>query len=277
MVRRTLVFVAFLAATFAAVPANAQYRGSFAARNPATGETYHVETRFGYWNPTPDLWISTEPFGPLGAQILDPRIDAVTDLGVQRKRFIDLHLILRPARKHKFGIDYIPIKYEAEAVLTRDIVFNGVTYTVTQPIQSTLDWKFYRFSYEYDFVYRDRWYLGFMVDVKYNRVAIALDSPGVRGSAAVTAPIPALGGVVRVYPVSNLSFTAEATAFRWPRQIIKEYRGGYIDYDLYMTANIGDHFGTQAGYRSLDVGYAVKGVSGDFRLSGWYLAAVTRF
>ena len=52
-------------------------------------------------------------------------------------------------------------------MLTREIIFNGQKYTVNLPVNSSLDWKSYRFALETDVVSQDRWFLGFVLDAKY--------------------------------------------------------------------------------------------------------------
>ena len=56
-------------------------------------------------------------------------------------------------RKHKFRFNYLPIKYEAEAPVTREFVFNGQRYRVGLPVNTTADLTTLRFGYEYDFFY----------------------------------------------------------------------------------------------------------------------------
>ena len=68
-------------------------------------------------------------------------------------------------------------------------------------MNSSLDWKAYRFGYEYDFLYRDRCFVGFVLEAKYTDVEVDLKSPIDSECARARAPIPALGGIARVYPV----------------------------------------------------------------------------
>jgi hypothetical protein len=272
MSRVILGFSSFVVAMLvASAPASAQYRG-YSVGDPATGEKYHVEARFGLWNPSPNLVVSSESLGIPG-----DRIDAVTDLGFTQKRFADIHLVLRPARKHKFLFDYIPISYTAEAVLKRNITFNGINYQVNLPVNSSLDWKAYRLGYEYDFIYRDRGFAGFILDVKYTNVRVDLKNPFNHDFAHAAAPIPALGGIVRLYPAANISVTAEVTGVKLPESIDKRYKGHWVDVDVYGTVNFSNNVGAQVGYRSLDVGYTIKRDYGAFLLKGFYVAGVARF
>src|SRR5216684_5733284 len=190
-----------VALALTAAPADAQY-SKRSLNDPATGETYHIEGSVGFWSPTADMSISSESLGIHGSTI-----DFKNDLGLTDQRFPEVHAVLRPARKQKFFFQYIPIRYDQEHTLQRQIVFNGQSYNVGIPVKSTLDWKAYRFGYEYDFLYKDRWFAGFMLEAKYTDVGATLTQPGETEFAHAQAPIPAIGGIVRVYVLPNISIT----------------------------------------------------------------------
>lgn len=243
-----------------------------AQASPATGERYHVEGQIGLWNPSPTITISSESLGIIGS-----KIDFVNDLGIQQSRFPDLRLVLRPAKKHKFRLSYIPIKYTASTTLTRDIIFNGIRYTVGIPVDTTLDWKAWRFGYEYDFISRNRGFAGVIADVKYTDIQATLASPVDTEFTHAKGPIPALGGIVRVYVVPNISVTGEATGFKLPESVSKGYSGDYIDLDFYGTLNFTNNVGATFGWRSLDLSYLAQRDTGDLTLRGFYFGAVARF
>jgi hypothetical protein len=255
----------------AAAEAQFQYR-PVSTRDPATGENYHVEVSGDFWFSTPAILVSSEALGIVGTQI-----DAVSDLGFAKKRFPEFRLVLRPATKHKWRLQYIPINFSSEAVLNRNIVFNGIRYDVGLPVNSSLDWKAWRFGYEYDFIYRDRGFVGLLVEAKYTDVQVNLDSVVGSEFTHARAPIPAIGGIGRIYVVPNISVTFEMSGFKLPESIDDEWRGRYLDFDLYGTVNFTDNVGVQIGYRSLDVFYQIDSDTGDFDLKGTYFGAVARF
>jgi hypothetical protein len=256
-----------------AVPrlAAAQY-GAGPLENRAIGETYRVEVTAGLWNPTPDMVVSSHALGIAGTDI-----DIVNDLGVVRKRFGEFEVVLRPGKQHKFRLRYVPMSYEATTTVGRDIVFNGVTYHVGLPVNSALDWKSYRVGYEYDFFYRDRGFIGVLVEAKYTDVEVRLDSPVGSEFTRARGPLPAVGLVGRGYVAQMASLTGEVTLFHLPDRIDEDYRGKYLDYDFYGTLNFTDHVGTRVGYRTIDVYYTVKDDSGKLKLGGLYFAGVIRF
>ena len=122
---RTRLFTAIvclLAGGFAAAPAEAQYGARRTTANRATGETYRVEVAGTIWNPTPDIVISSESLGILGDQV-----DFVNTLGIEKTKFKQLKLVLRPATKHKFRFEYTPIHYTAQKTgATPEQVYAGI-------------------------------------------------------------------------------------------------------------------------------------------------------
>jgi hypothetical protein len=250
-------------------PAGAQLAG---LADPATGERYNVEIGGYLWFPAPDIVVSSEGLGIPGTDI-----DFVTDLGITRETIPELRIVLRPARKHRFRINYFPLRYTADTVLQRSIVFNGQLFRAGLPVQGTFDVDIWRFGYEYDFVYRDRGFVGFIVDLDYHDVDVTLASVIGSEFARARAPSPAIGGTGRIYVAPNVSITGELTGLRIPEGIDEDLRGRYVDFNIYGTLNFNDHVGVQGGYRWLDVNYRVEDDAGSIVLKGWFFGGAARF
>jgi hypothetical protein len=262
------------AGLLAASPAEAQYKPR--KSNLATGENYHVEFGAAFWNPNPDVVLSSEGLGQLGDQV-----DFVNTLGIEQTKFRQLKLVLRPGRKHKFRFEYTPIHYQAAATVNATFIFNGQRYSVGVPVATDLKWNAYRFGYEWDFLYKNRGFAGLLVDLKYTDIQATLSSAavGVAQFSHARAPIPAIGAIGRGYIVPNISITGEFSFFKLPDRALNtdQYSGHYYDLNLYGTVNFTDHFGAQVGYRSWDVYYKVKFDTGSMTLKGPYFGAVARF
>lgn len=272
-----LIHRAVLAAVvvlFSAIPSAAQV--GVASGQPAVGELYHIEAAGGFWDPQPELIIRSESLGIAGSDI-----DLVNDLGIEQKRIPELRLALRPSRKHKFRFSYLPIKYSAETVVQRQFVFNGQTFRVGVPVNTTADLTTFRVGYEYDFIYRSRGYVGVLFDVKYTNVDVELETPVLREFTSQVAPIPTLGFVGRGYIVPNVSITGEVSFFSLPDNVAEQLGGDgrYVDYDIYGTFNINRYVGAQLGVRSIDVTYQANDNrdAGVLNFAGWYFGAVVRY
>lgn len=251
-------------------PAAAQYFGQ--PSDLPIGEDYHVELLGGLWTPTPDITISSDAFGIAGSSI-----DFANDLGIGSKRFGELRLRLRPARKHRFRIDYVPINYSASTVVERRIVFRGIAYDIGVPVSTSITWHAWRLGYEYDIVHRSRGYFGIILEAKYTDVEASLDTSFGREYTRARGPIPAIGGVVRVYPLQALAITAEVSIFRLPGNVLDNYRGEYVDLDISGTLSFTRNLGAQVGYRSLDLNVTTDEDVGSLKLAGLYFGGLVRF
>jgi hypothetical protein len=255
---------------FFAAPARAQFQPA-PFSEPATGEDYHVEASAAFWFPSADISAASEGFGIPGTTI-----NFKNDLGLQDTSFGAFKVVGRPTRSNKLRFEIIPIQYNSRATLTRRIVFNGQRYDVGLPVTSALDWKAYRFAYEYDFT-RPRWFAGFIAEIKYTDIRIDLDSPILNEFASERAPIPAFGGIGRVYVLPAVAVTFELTGFKLPENLVEDAQAHYLDLDLYGTVNFTRNVGAQIGYRSLDVGYVVDTDAGTLKLKGVYFGIVARY
>jgi len=267
---RSLAFTLAALSVFAtAVPARAQ----FPSAGPAvTGEDYHVEFSFNFWGPTPEAVISSEALGIIGSEV-----DLVSDLGIEKQRLSDLRLVLRPAKKHRFRINYLPMNYDASTTITREFIFNGLRYRPGLPVQTTAQFKAWRFGYEYDFLYRERGFLGVLFDVKYTDVNVGLLSPIGDEYTKAVAPLPTIGAVGRVYAARNVALNGEISYFKIPESASEDYKGRYMDFDVYATYNPHRNVGVQLGYRSIDVFYNAKADTGSLTFKGLYFGGTARF
>jgi hypothetical protein len=252
-----------------ALPAQAQAQNEQSTR--AIGEEYHVELSGSFWRPTVSGIFASEQFGITGTDI-----NFVNDLGFKTTRFGDVRLILRPSKKSRFRFQYTPISYSAESMLPREVVFNGIKYPVNLPVQSAFDWKVFRFGYEWDFVYTDRGFVGFIIEGRYTEMNAALKSPLNDESSTAKAPLPALGLIGRVYPIKNVSLTAEVTGFKLPK-FDEDYDGDYVDIDVYGTVNFTHHFGVQAGWRRMHTYLKIEKDKADFKFQGLWFGGSARF
>lgn len=268
--RATSILVCLLLLGWA-VPASAQY-GAKRMSDPATGEAYHVEVGGYFWNPNPDIVITSEALGIIGS-----RIDFVQDLGIEKTRFKQLKVVLRPGQKHKLRFEYTPITYTAVGTLNASIIFNGILYPVSLPVATDLQWKAYRFVYEYDFVSRDRGFVGLLLETKYTDVQATLSNVLDTEFVRAKAPIPTIGIIGRGYVAPNISITGEFSGLTTGDIGGEDYKAHYFDFDLYGTVNFNDHVGAQLGYRSFNVFYHVDDDEGELKLKGLYFGGVLRF
>jgi hypothetical protein len=270
----TTIGTAIALVALLAAPARAQYKPQ-PVFTPASGEDFHVEGGVNFWGPSADITVASAGSGAL-AGIVGTTIDAKTDLGFVDHQVREFSIILRPAPAHKIRFEYLPVDYEASSTLSRTIDFNGQRYQVGLPVNSSMDWKLFRFGYEWDFVRKNSGFGGLIAEVKYTDVTVSLASPLISEYAQAHAPIPALGGIGRYYIVPSVAITGEFTIFKLPT-IQDQYSGHYSDLNIYGTVNFTKNVGVQGGYRSMDFGYLVKQDTGAFTLNGIYFGVVARY
>lgn len=276
--RRVLIHVVGAVAAALLVPtaARAQY-GAPDLSSSAVGEDYHVEFSGTLWNPDLFGYISSEQFGQVGSNI-----DFITDLGYTKTRFKDMRIVLRPSQKSKFRIQYTPVVYEAETRFNRNIVFNGISFPLSVPVESSFGWKVWRFGYEYDFLYKSRGFVGMLLEARYTHFDARLKtnspvfSPPLEEFSSIKAPLPALGIVGRAYPLPALAINFEVSGFKVP-DVDEKYQANYFDWDISGTFNLTNNVGVQAGWRKMTNYFLIEDDLGDVRFQGLWFGAALRY
>lgn len=263
-IRLSLCLIVILSIPAFVNPAQAQF-----AVGRSTVENYHVELGAAFWKPDPDLILRT---GTSGTDV-----DFINVFGIEDERFTEFRAVLKPGRKHKIRFQYVPIKYDKDAVLNQTFTYGDRTYTVNVPASADIEWTLWRVGYEWDAVSMDRGFVGVIGELKYNRVKTELSAASIGAFSATDtkAPIPALGGIARGYLAKSLSVTIELTGFKIPKR--EDFEGKFLDFDLYGTLSLGRNVGVQAGYRSLDVRYLVDDDAGTLKMKGPYFGGLVRF
>jgi hypothetical protein len=263
---------ALLLLTLVPSAASAQYRPRQVSQ-AAVGENYHLEISAAWWRPSADMSLSNTALDLAGTTI-----NLKSDLGLVDQGFPAFDLILRPKLSQKLRVQLVPVHYSQAGTPKSPLTFGGQTFAGGVPTTSRVHWKAWRFGYEYDFVVAPRGFMGIITDVKVTDMDATLTNAtaGTR-SASARSVIPAIGGILRINPVSRLALTGEITGFKWPGSWIKSASGHFLDLDFYATLNFVNSFGVQAGYRSFDLEYTLTNDNGTFKLEGPYFGAVIRF
>lgn len=248
----------------------ARAEAQFGAPDLAPGEDFHVELGAMFFKPTPELRIETGALADFGGGV-----DFVEEFDIENKSFTEFRIVAKPGRKHKIRFSYFKMHYDEEATVDRTFTFGGRTFTLGVPASADLQWDMMRIGYEWDFVARDRGLVGFIAELKHNRVYADVAAAGV-GSVEyeATAPVPTIGIIGRGYPHRLVSITGEFTGFNLDSE---ELEFELWDFDLYTTVSFGRNAGVQAGYRSIVAEYLVDDDAGDLKLKGLYIGGLIRF
>ena len=279
--RRTAVGgCALLALLTCAGPATAQF--SSAPAFPV-GELYRIELLGSLWPPAQDLTVSSLGSGAPGATT-----GTAADESVAAPRFTDLRLRLRLSRRQRLHLDYLPARYPAATTLDRGPAPEDTGLEPGVPAAATLTWKTWRLAYEYDLVHVTRASLGLFAEAALTDVQVVLDGAAGTGCDAASAacdlarlrrPVPAAGGVVRLYPSPVIMLGAEASLLRAPDWVgdLLGYAGEHLAYDVHAALNFIEAFGLQIGYRSRSLRLRTADHDADLKLEGVYVGALLRF
>ena len=254
-------------------PAAAQF-GPKKQTEPGVGENYVLEIQYLWWKPDLIGSVTSDRLDLVGS-----RVDLVGDLGFKGDtRFRDWRFTLKPGRKHKIRVEYSPLKFKAEGVLTREINFAGETFPVSLPIESSLEWKVWRIGYEWDFISRSRGYLGAMFEVRKTDLTAELNSLVASGEVLASAPLPAIGVVARVYPLPDLAVHFEFSGMKAPDSLFGDrFSGVYTDMELSAIVNISKNLGITGGWRRMNTDIRVSEDFGDLKFRGYSFGAAVRF
>jgi hypothetical protein len=254
-----------------AASAAAQYSAPKMTTAGAPGEKYIIEVSGSFWNPNLAGNVASTQFGQEGT-----KIDFVTDLNFQKTRFRDVRFVLHPGKRHKLRAQYTPVSYTGESTLARQVIFNGQKFDINLPINSTFDWKVWRFGYQVDVVSMPRGYVGLLFEGRLTEFAASVKSPATAEFTRAKAPLPALGIVARAYPIPQASLSFEFSGFKVP-DVSPDYGGNYYDWDIYGTYNVNRYIGVQAGWRQLSTFVQIEKDSGDFKFQGLWFGGVIRY
>ena len=255
-------------------PAQAQYRPQ-PMGGGGIAEDYHIEAAYSWWNAQPSLIVSSESLGILGSDV-----DLISDLGIQKHKLGKFDLVLKPAKKHRFRYQHLPITYSTDAFLvTREFVFNGQRFRIGLPVTTTVDFSVDSFGYEYDFIHMPWGFIGASINVKLTNIHVDLQSPIGQEFFKQTAPIPAFGFAGRGYITPNFSIDGEISFFRIPKSLEEQLDGdgSYDDFDIHGTYNVNKYFGTQVGWRRTTISYQAEFDRGNLKFTGFYLGGVVRY
>ncbi|MGD0623579.1 MAG: hypothetical protein ABSB32_02550 [Thermodesulfobacteriota bacterium] len=232
------------------------------------GENYTIELEGRMWNVKLDSTVRVVQNG-IGSDV-----NLVDDLGFdERKNFFEGRLQIKFAGKHKFNLEYIPLKWDADKVVTQTIQFNGQTYTAGTRVQSSVDLKLFKGGYEYDFLAGKYGFLGGTVDVLVANGVIELQSPtlAIDQKEDKTVPIPMIGLIGRIYPIKWVNLTAKASGLP-----LGSY--GYVfDAEASLNINPIKYLGISAGYRYFSTNLKYSDNSLDYKLDGPFVGLTLRF
>ena len=203
-------------------------------------EDYNIELEGRYWKPKLDSTVKIVDHN------IGTDVNLVNDLGFDKdKGFGEVRLQIKFFDRNKFNFSYLPMKWDADKVLTQTIQFNGQTYTAGTQVQSQLDMKLFKAGYEFDFIAGKYGFLGATFDVMVADTHVELKAPAlaVDEKHNATVPVPMIGMSGRLNFLKWMGLTARVSGLP---------AGGYgyvVDAEGSLDINPVKYVGISGGYR----------------------------
>jgi hypothetical protein len=235
------VGAAIAVAGLAATPAAAQ----------GVNDKYWIEVSGFY--ASPDTKVTLSRPGQPGT-----KLDMESDLGLKSHEFLPgIYGGVRLGERWLITGEYYGLDRNGSKTLTRNIVFDGVTYPASVEIDSKFRSNIYRFSVGYSFIRNDKGELGADIGLHTTNFKIALSGQGTSGTGVTlqnrdesfTAPLPTLGayGVYEIAPKISLNGRVD-----WLSLKVGDYDGGIFNAQASVAYNFTDMFAVGAGWRYVD-------------------------
>jgi hypothetical protein len=231
----------------------------------------HGEVSVLFWQPDPDIVLSSST---IRSATGEADVDFVDTFGIEEDGFPEIRA--RLGGSHKFRFSYVPVKYDAEATITRTITVRGQTLAVGAPATTEVKWDLLHFGYEWDFLSREQGYVGVFGELKYQRLDASVDSPLLREAATLdqNVPVPTIGVAFRGHPVPMIGIGGEFGGLKMSGD---DFEASLFDFDVNGFVQFGDWIGVQGGYRAVTIDFDADDEAGDLKLKGPYIGAILRF
>jgi outer membrane protein len=236
---------------------------------PLSSWAFEIGARGYYWFPSLDGTVKVDEAGIIGTAI-----NFDDDLGIEDENYPSAEVFIG-AGKHHLSLAYTGIDYSGRKTLTKNIIFDGKTYTVNSLVTSSIEYQMIDFHYQYDFLdFQDApssVSLGGVFQVKYLDGEVALKTTGLDEKEDFTVPIPMVGLNLRLGILKNiLEARVRGTGITYSGNTIYEIMA---DISWSPFPFVGIH----GGYRTFSVDIDEDDVVFDYSMSGPYAGLTISF
>ncbi|MBB4082296.1 outer membrane beta-barrel protein [Brevundimonas lenta] len=235
-----------------------------------------------WWIQGAGYWASVDSHArvtSVGNTSLGTEIDFETDLGLDENEVLpSFSGGFRAMRRLIIGLDYYKLDRSATRTLSRDIVFDDVTYPASVSLSSSMDTDIYRLTLGYAFIQNDTWEAGAALGLHATDFETELVGEasvgGVGGTATrrqkdFLAPLPTVGLFAnwQVAPKVTVNGRVDYMSLE-----VGDYDGGVTNAQISASYRFTDHVGAGVFYRfvSYDVDITKDDWTGgaDYEFSG---------
>ncbi|HKI75276.1 MAG TPA: hypothetical protein VJ998_11545 [Pseudomonadales bacterium] len=174
----------------------------------------------------------------------------------------------------RLSLGFIPMNFKGSGNLTRNINFNGQTFTAGTTVTSQLKGDIYDLGYTYYVINMDdapsRFQLGIEGAVKFINARASIAGGGASRSVSATVPIPTLGVRARIALADFIGLVGRVGYLGYANN-------RFLDADAQVEFSPLPTVGIYGGYRSLQLKVDKSGLFIDTRFQGPYIGGFIRF
>lgn len=156
------------------------------------------------------------------------------------------------------GGDYYALDRDGEATLSRDIVFDDVTFPVSANVSSSMSSNIYRLTLGYSFIRNDTWEVGAALGLHMTDFELSLEGEATAGGVSVgtsrrgrdfLAPLPTLGAYANWQVTPKIAVNGRVDYMSLE---IDDYDGGLTNAQISASYRFTRNFGAGIMYRFVD-------------------------
>jgi outer membrane protein len=236
---------------------------------PVSSSAFEIGARGYYWFPTLDGTVKVDE-----ASIIGDTIDFDKDLGIEDENYPSVEVFVGGGNHH-LSFTYTDIDYSGRKTLTREIQFGGKTYSASDTVTSSIQYKMMDLLYQYDFLNLENVLggvsLGGVFQVKYLDGDVSLKTTGIDEKEDFTLPIPMIGLNLHIGILAQiLQARLRATAISYSESTIYELMCD-ISWTPFPLVDI------HGGYKTFVIDIDEDDLTFDYDMSGPYVALTLSF
>lgn len=194
------------------------------------------------------------------------------DLGVGDEDFPEVRVILSLLGSSKLRLAYTQVGYSGNKDITRDVYFDGQTYSLGVNVDTEVDLQYVRLGWIWEFLnISDKLKISSLIEAKGFIVEASLKTTVISESESFTGGVPSVGAIVEFQPLKQIGIFAEVSGID-----VGSY--GYLyDAEVGVKINPIESFSINAGYRILDLNFENDSDYAELKISGPFLSGEFRF
>jgi len=179
--------------------------------------------------------------------------------GETRSTVLWLDGLYRFNNNHAIGFSWYNLRFRGSTVLGQDIVWGGITYPLSTPVNSEINFNVYKLNYQYSVYHNDKVELGasFGFHIMSTFASISATNINQSDSESLTAPLPVWGLFASYHfsPRFSAFYSYESFYINYQNTV----RGGLEDFLIGLEYRLFRNFSLGAAYSRFDLNVKIEG------------------